>query len=505
MESDKKQTPDELAPPTNERRRNFLKGAAAIGGAAAAVSTLGFPHIASAQQGELVPSKIPMPGKISEPGKANHWYIPASDKTVHWGYFSKHLKPIVEIESGDFVTIECVTHQAGDDFERLGQGDPGIESIYYWTKTQKNVNRRGAGPMDAPNGAGGGQGVHVMTGPIAVRGAEPGDIVEVRILDMYPRPCANPKYKGKSFGTNIAAWWGYQYHDMLTGPKPRETVTIFEYDDRGDNYYARAVHSYRWKPVTDPFGVVHKIYDYPGLIADLGNPPAGWGRNKVDLNTNVLRNVRIPLRPHFGNLALTPREADIVNSIPPDYIGGNIDDWRITKGASMFYPVSVDGALISAGDTHAAMGDSELDGTAIESSWTGVWQVILHKQNKLGMLGEVKWPLLETRDEWVVHGFSYPNYLIDLGPNAQSEVFKKAETGPDLTLQDMLKTTSIDLAMRDAWRKMRQFLMTAHKLSEDEAIAVISLAVDFGITQVVDGNFGVHATLKKDVFVGEAV
>ena len=150
MERDKKQAQDELTPPTSERRRNFLKGAAVIGGAAAAVSTLGFPHIASAQQGELVPNKIPMPGKISEPGKANHWYIPASDKTVHWGYFSKHLKPIVEIESGDFVTIECVTHQAGDDFERMGKGDPGIESIYYWTKAKKKRQSPRRGPDGCP-------------------------------------------------------------------------------------------------------------------------------------------------------------------------------------------------------------------------------------------------------------------------------------------------------------------------------------------------------------------
>jgi acetamidase/formamidase len=73
---------------------------------------------------------------------------------------------------------------------------------------------------------------------------------------------------------------------------------------------------------------------------------------------------------------------DIVSSIPPNYTGGNIDDWRIGKGGTMYYPVSVDGALLSAGDTHAAQGDSELCGTAIESSWTGLFQIILHKKNE---------------------------------------------------------------------------------------------------------------------------
>jgi len=85
----------------------------------------------------------------------------------------------------------------------------------------------------------------------------------------------------------------------------------------------------------------------------------------------------------------------------------------------------------------------------------------------------------------VQSGFSYPNYLSDLGPDAQSAIFQKS---------------SIDLAMRDAFRKMRGFLMHAHGLTEDEAISLMSIAVDFGITQVVDGNWGVHAIVKKAIF-----
>ena len=80
----------------------------------------------------------------------------------------------------------------------------------------------------------------------------------------------------------------------------------------------------------------------------------------------MLKNVRIPIRPHFGVRGLAPSEADMVDSIPPNYVGGNIDDWRIGKGATMYYPVAVPGALLSAGDSHASQGDSELCGTAIE-------------------------------------------------------------------------------------------------------------------------------------------
>lgn len=201
----------------------------------------------------------------------------------------------------------------------------------------------------------------------------------------------------------------------------------------------------------------------------------------------ILKGVRVPIRPHFGTLGLAPKEADMVSSIPPSYTGGNVDDWRIGKGATLYYPVAVEGALLSAGDTHAAQGDSELCGTAIESSWTGLFQMILHKQSDLdgSMLAHVGWPLLETRDEWVIHGFSFPNYLADLGPDAQQVIYQKS---------------SIDLAMRDAFRKVRDFLMHTRGLSEDEAISLISVAVDFGVTQVVDGNWGVHASVRKRIF-----
>jgi acetamidase/formamidase len=136
---------------------------------------------------------------------------------VHWGYFSKLLKPQLEVDSGDYITIEALTHHANDDAERMVKGDPGAESVFLWTKDKKGVNRRGAGPIDGKllgRGAGEGFGVHICTGPVYIRGAEPGDILEVRIMDVKPRPCANPAYAGKSFGSNAAAWWGFQYNDL---------------------------------------------------------------------------------------------------------------------------------------------------------------------------------------------------------------------------------------------------------------------------------------------------
>jgi acetamidase/formamidase len=203
----------------------------------------------------------------------------------------------------------------------------------------------------------------------------------------------------------------------------------------------------------------------------------------------VLKDIRIPVRPHFGVMGLAPSEVDIVDSIPPSYTGGNIDNWRIGRGATMFYPVAVDGALFSAGDPHAAQGDSELCGTAIECSLNGTFQLILHKAKDLKgtPLQALGYPLLETQTEFLVHGFSFPNYLAALGTTAQADIYKKS---------------SVDLALRDAFRKMRHFLMTTQSLSEDEAISLMSVAVDFGVTQVVDGNWGVHAVVKKSLFTG---
>ena len=224
--------------------------------------------------------------------------------------------------------------------------------------------------------------------------------------------------------------------------------------------------------------MVHKTIDYPGVPVD---------HSKVQENWGVLKNVRIPIRPHFGVMGVAPREADIVDSIPPSYTGGNIDNWRIGKGATMYFPVAVPGALFSTGDPHASQGDSELCGTAIECSLTGTFQFILHKQAALKgtALERLTYPLLETQTEFLVHGFSFPNYLADLGPNAQSEIYKKS---------------SVDLALRDAFRKMRHFLMTTQGLSEDEAVSLMSVGVDFGVTQVVDGNWGLHAIVKKSLF-----
>ncbi len=414
-------------------------------------------------------------------GRPTRHHLAVDASRVHWGFFSRSLPPQIEIASGDIVTVETLTQHASDDPALMITGDSGAESVFRWTLDEKGVSRRGAGPMDGSiygRGAGEGFGVHICTGPIAVRGAEPGDVLEVRILDIVPRPCRNPAYAGRVFGSSVAAWWGYHFGELLSEPKQREVVTIYEIDADAAEPHARALHSFRWTPQTDPFGTVHRVYDYPGVPVD----PATISRC-----LKPLADVRIPLRLHFGVIAVAPKEAELVDSVPPAYFGGNLDNWRLGKGAAVYLPVSVPGALLSIGDPHAAQGDGELSGTAIECSMTGTFAITLHKRADLdeGRLADLTSPLIETETDWVLTGFSHPNYLAEFGAKGRSEVYAKS---------------SLDLAMKDAFRKTRRFLMSARGLTEDEAVALMSAAVDFGVTQVVDGNWGVHAVISKKLF-----
>ncbi len=440
----------------------------------------GWPKDAPARTRRPEPRRVapPAPSDAERATSPRYHHLPVTAANVHWGFFSRALKPVLEIASGDTVAIETLSQHASDDPALMIAGDAGAEEVFRWTRDGKAVDRRGAGPMDASvygRGAGEGFGVHICTGPIAVRGAEPGDVLEVRVLDMAPRPSRGPGVAGRAFGSSAAAWWGFHYGELLSEPRPREVVTIFEIEAGATEPHARALYSFRWAPQTDPFGVVHSTYDYPGVPV----APDGVVRRQ-----GILDGIRVPLRPHFGVVGVAPRESDLVDSVPPSYFGGNLDNWRLGKGSSVYLPVSVPGALLSIGDPHAAQGDGELSGTAIECSMTGTVEIVLHKRADLAgcPFADLTYPLIETPTDWVLTGFSHPDYLAEFGAKGQSAVYA---------------TSSVDLAMKDAFRKARRFLMQGAGLDEDEAVALISVAVDFGVTQVVDGNWGVHAIVSK--------
>jgi acetamidase/formamidase/AraC-like DNA-binding protein len=437
-------------------------------------------HPQSAARHEALASDSADPTFEPRPNSPTHHHLRATPRTVHWGYFSSALAPVLTVRSGDTVTVETLTQHASDDPARMIAGDPDAEAVFHWTRDRKAIDRRGAGPMDASmygRGAGEGFGVHILTGPIMVEEARPGDVLEIEFLDIAMRPSRAPEFEGRSFGSNAAVWWGRQYDDLVTAPAPREVVTLYEICTCAGRPCAHAVYSYRWTPQRDPDGVMHDTIDYPGVIVDFAT---------IEPRHDVLAGLHIPVRPHFGTIGVAPDHPGLLDSIPPSAFGGNLDNWRIGAGTKLFLPVSLRGALLSLGDPHAAQGDGEVSGTAIECSLTGTLGLHVHaRETAEPMLRDLSYPLIETPDSWIVQGFSHPDYLSDLGEAAQSEVYKRS---------------SLDGAMRDAFRKARRFLMTAHRLSEDEAVSLLSVAVDFGITQVVDGNWGAHATIPKAIF-----
>jgi len=331
--------------------------------------------------------------------------LTATPETVHWGYFDNALEPVLEVRSGELVQIETLTHHAGDAPDLLM--DAGIEAVF------DAVQDRGPGP-------------HLLSGPIAVVGARPGDVLQVDILELHAR---------LPYGSNLAGHWGHLYGDFH-----KERVTIFELDLHAMS--ARALFAYDWR--------ASELVAQPGMLVAPGSVE----------REPALTGVRVPLRPHFGTVGLAPATRGRHSSVPPGVHGGNVDNWRIGAGARMLYPVQVAGGLLSLGDPHVSQGDGEVSGTALEASLTGLLRLSLRRDFTLAT------PLLETPTELLVHGF-----------------------GDDL-----------DEAMSTAARLTLELLCSRFALSRDDAYAFMSVAVDFTVTQVVDGRQGVHARIDKRCF-----
>jgi acetamidase/formamidase len=272
--------------------------------------------------------------------------LPATPQAIHWGYFDNSLPPTLTVSDGDLVALEALTHHAGDAPDLLM--DPGIERIF------DEVVDRGPGP-------------HLLTGPIAVDTAEPGDVLEVRILDLVPRP-------GIEHGSNFAGHWGHLYRDF-----GKERVTIWSFDRSSG--YGRPVFGFDWK--TTP------LADQPGTVVT----PGSLAREPI------VGDISVALRPHLGTMGVAPVASGRHSSVPPGDHGGNIDNWRAGPGTTMYYPVGVPGALLSAGDPHFGQGDGEVSGTALEASVDALLQLRVRRDLPIDV------PTLETPTHWYVHGF----------------------------------------------------------------------------------------------------
>jgi len=244
-----------------------------------------------------------------------------------------------------------------------------------------------------------GPGAHPLTGPIYVTGAEPGDALEVRI---GPIAFLHP------YGVIGFLPGG----GTLPGEFPYAYLKLIRFDASGK---------------TARFA--------PGIT--------------------------LPLSPFFGSIGVAPPVlSGRVNSGPPGPHVGNLDIKELGAGSTIFMPVHVRGALLSIGDGHAAQGDGEVTGTAVETSLSTTLRVVLHK----------KMPMRYARIDTATH-------VITIGLD------------PDL-----------DEAARIAVREMVEYLMAAKKMTRDEAYVLCSAAVDLRVSQTVDGTKGIHAMLPKSLF-----
>ena len=314
---------------------------------------------------------------------ANPYVLEPSATTVAWGYYWSEAQPVLRIQSGDFVTIHTLLTSNPERLLAAGVPQNKIEKELYDVQAAKEK----------------GPGGHVLTGPVFIESAEPGDVLEVRYAAI-----------------DLAIPYGY--------------------NSIGQNGF-----------------LSDEIFERKTKIIQL---------DKEKMLGHFSDSIKIPLRPFFGSAGVAPpKEAGKWNSAPPWINGGNLDNKELVAGSSLFLPVHVKGALFEIGDGHAAQGNGEVDITAIETSLIGKLQFIVHKGKSLN------WPRAETKTHIITMG-------CDRDLNAAAHI---------------------------AVREMIQYLMDEKHMSKADAYMLCSESVDVNITQLVDGNVGVHAMLPKSIFI----
>lgn len=171
--------------------------------------------------------------------------------------------------------------------------------------------------------------------------------------------------------------------------------------------------------------------------------------------------IEIPLHPFFGSMGVAPPPSSgRISSAPPWVNAGNLDNKELVAGTTLFIPIHARGALFQVGDGHAGQGDGEVDITAMETSLVGTFQFFVRKDMRL------RWPRAETPTEFITMGLD----------------------------EDLTEATKM------AVREMIDFLVQEKHMTRDEGYMLASVAADLHITQVVDGNKGVHMLISKAIF-----
>ncbi len=303
-------------------------------------------------------------------------HLAASPETVRFGIFNASFPPVLTVQSGDTVTVECLS--GGKD--EVGPSGyplpPALQAVH-----AANLPRMGP---------------HIITGPVAIAGAEPGDMLEVKIEAI-------------EFGAD----WGWCGIFPLLGTLPED------FCERDIAYI--------------PIDRQRRVAKLP------------WGPE-------------IPLSPFFGVMGVAPAPVyGALSTKEPRQHAGNLDNKELTAGSTLFLPVFVPGANFSVGDGHGVQGDGEVCVNALEICLTGTFTFTLHKAAGL------TFPRAET-----------PTHYISMGMHRD-----------------------LDIAMQQAVREMIGFICARSKMSRVEAYKTCSLAVDFHVTQTVNGENGVHGMLRK--------
>jgi acetamidase/formamidase len=294
--------------------------------------------------------------------------LTATPDSVQWGWLDPKEPPKLTVESGDIVSIETLMHAR--------------DQIQKGTTMEKIVELRKENPGGGP---------HSITGPIFVKGAKPGDVLEIRIRKIVPKKVGtNFNLPGKEFPT-IGA---------LAPQFPEGYVRYFDIDPKKAT-------------VTFKPGIEIPLRPFPGTLAvgiDPDDPSPRKGGAKE------------PMAP--------------VSTLRPWKNGSNMDINELTAGSTIFIPVFLEGGLIWTGDSHCAQGNGEVNLTALECSFESIEiQPIVHHDMKL------TWPRIETKTHWISVGFDE-----DLGKamvNAVGEMVDFLSTTKGLTREEAYSLTAI--------------------------------------------------------------
>ncbi len=345
------------------------------------------------------------------------------------------IPPLAEVEPGDTVSIE--TLDAID-----GQLTP-------------NSDHADVGKVDLSL-------VHPLTGPVAIKGAEPGDLLEVKILEIEADPWENWGFTAEVPG------FGY-LRDLFPDPYLVHWHLV-------DDYYAESPQIPGVRIPYSPF---------PGIM---GLAPSAELRASTTAREQDLID--------RGGMCLPPDPAGAIpggaiaseglRTIPPRETGGNIDIKQLTPGSSLFLPVHTPGGLFSTGDVHYAQGDCEACGTAIEMRSVVHLRFKIHKG--LAESRNIRFPQLSHSDYFTGTEMAVPRRFY-------------ATTGMPLHPDGRNESEDLSLAARNALISMIDHLET-RGYDRQQGYAICSVAVDLKVSQVVDApNFIVSAMLPLDIFV----